>query len=353
MPKKKVTKITVSDKNEPEVTIGSIIDILSLVKALNWYHINKSDADAAKYLGIKNTSIAKGNLTLAWMKRLKDRGVEFPEKENESYTKLDAAFNNKMKQANDAKNTNDDTNVVSIQERVQAKVDYFLMELEGKFDEYWHNRSKEDFIPYTWMVENEVKPMHATKIAEYCRGRAKEWVEIIEQRKVDEYVKESYPRSHKDYCHAANLWLLFATDAEKLAANKNAARAPRKKKPISQEKKVSKIKYQAEDVSLKITSISPIKILGSEQLWVYNTNTRKLGVYFAKDESGLSVKGSTIENYDESKSICKKLRKPEKILKDVLSVGKVGLRKVIGDINAKPSPLNGRINNQTILIRVL
>lgn len=342
----------VGSSNEPTFSPEQVADAFTLIRAMNWYHNNKSDADAAKYLGVKNISIAKSNLTYAWLKRMRDRGAVFPDTESNAFDRLKERFTAQIKQISDSKKESED-NVVSIQDRVQAKVDYFTMELEGKFDELWFDNSTQEFVPYTWMVDNEVKPMHAAKIAEYCREQAKEWVKIIEDRKKDEYVKESYPRPSKEYLRAVNIWLSFATDAEKLANNQKAARKPRKKKPVSQEKKISKIKYQVEDVDLKLTSINPIKIIGSQQLWVYNTKTRKLGVYNAADESGLSVKGSSILNYNESTSISKTLRKPEKTLKDITSVGKVGLRKAMETINSKPVKLNGRINNLTILVRVV
>jgi hypothetical protein len=89
------------------------------------------------------------------------------------------------------------------------------------------------------------------------------------------------------------------------------------------------------------------------QLWVYNTKTRKLGCYNAEDAGGLSVKGSTILNYAESKSVQKKLRKPEVTLLEVLQGGKVFLRNVIENIRAVESTLTGRLNDDTILLKVI
>jgi hypothetical protein len=92
--------------------------------------------------------------------------------------------------------------------------------------------------------------------------------------------------------------------------------------------------------------------MGAEKLWIYNVKTRKLGVYVATDGAGLGVKGSAIENYKYSESISKTLRKPEAVLKKVLEGGKIVLRKVMEGVNSKPSELNGRINKDTILLRV-
>jgi hypothetical protein len=72
----------------------------------------------------------------------------------------------------------------------------------------------------------------------------------------------------------------------------------------------------------------------------------------ATDQAGLGVKGSGIENYKYSESISKTLRKPKDVLDRVLNGGKIVLRKVMGEINSKPSELNGRINKDTILLRV-
>ena len=112
------------------------------------------------------------------------------------------------------------------------------------------------------------------------------------------------------------------------------------------------LKYKTEDTENKLVSINPVKIIGAEKLWIYNVKTRKLGVYVTSDAAGLDVKGSSILNYKYSESISKTLRKPKDVLSRVLDGGKVVLRKVMNEINAKPQELNGRINKDTILLRV-
>jgi hypothetical protein len=86
---------------------------------------------------------------------------------------------------------------------------------------------------------------------------------------------------------------------------------------------------------------------------VYNTKTRKLGCYVADDAGGLSVKGSSLLNFTESKSVSKKLRKPEATLPEVLKGGKVYLRNALDNIKAVATPLTGRINSDTILLRIV
>jgi len=340
-----------------------------LVFAFQWYNHNKDSKDARKYLVeylTKNNQITElqkqaasslnlsWNIVDGWLARCLSRGAWIPDGVYDNFLERMNVFRDRLDKIVTEKNLAttvvDTSNVISIQDRVQSKVDYFIMELEGKFDDIWHEQSEEEFVPYTWMVENEVKPMHAAKIAEYFRSRAADWIAIIESK--DEYVKESYPRPRKEMIEAAKFFTLVMTDAEKLASNKNAARKPRKKKPISFEKKVKNLKFKKDDIDNKLVSIDPVKIMGAEKLWVYNVKTRKLGVYVALDNAGLAVKGSSIENYKYGESICKTLRKPKDVLSRVLEGGKVVLRKVMGEINSKPSEMNGRINKDTILLRV-
>jgi hypothetical protein len=341
-----------------------------LIHAFQWYNQHKDAKDARKYLVeylVKNNEITplqkqaadylnnSWNIVDGWLARCLSRGAWVPDTTFNNFKERMNVFRGRLDAIVAEKGLGsaivvDTSNVVSIQERVTAKADYFIMELEAKFDDLWHYKKPEDFVPYTWMVENEVKPMHATKIAEYFKKRCADWIAILESK--DEYVKESYPRPKKEMVEAAKFFGLVATDAEKLASNKNAARKPRKKKPVSFEKKVKNLKFKTEDTDNKLVSINPVKIMGAQQLWVYNVKSRKLGVYIAADGAGLDVKGSAILNYKYNESICKTLRKPKDVLPKVVDGGKIVLRKVMGEVNSKASELNGRINKDTVLLRV-
>jgi hypothetical protein len=102
-----------------------------------------------------------------------------------------------------------------------------------------------------------------------------------------------------------------------------------------------------------LTSIEPKGIIGASQLWVYNTKTRNLSVYHAVDRDGLSVRGSTLTGFDEAVSITKKLRKPEQVIPQVLNLAKVPLRQIMKDLTTTEQKATGRINTDTILLRVL
>lgn len=135
--------------------------------------------------------------------------------------------------------------------------------------------------------------------------------------------------------------------------SKKPVRKTRTMKPrkINPTKMVRRLKYLKSDKDTNLTSIDPEKIIGATVLWVFNVKTRKLGQYVAKDDTQLMIKGSTVLNF-EPNCIHKKVRKPAEILPKLMSAGKVEQRKLLEGIKAVASPLTGRINKDTILVRV-
>jgi hypothetical protein len=141
--------------------------------------------------------------------------------------------------------------------------------------------------------------------------------------------------------------------AETRASIVKATRKPRKKKEKSPAQVVAKLNYKEKDDDFKIVSVNPQQIIGCDQLWVFNTKYRTLAVYNAMGPAGLNVKGSTLTGFDEKTSIVKKLRKPELQLKQLLEGGKVVLRKYMDTIKCKSKAGTGRINKETVLVRIV
>jgi hypothetical protein len=320
-----------------------------IIHALNWYNTEKDEKAAAKYLGVSPT-VAKDFQTLAWVTRMISRGFVFPEKEQATIEAQRAHFE-EVVTSKRLLDSSDEGEWISIQDRTAAKSDAIIGEIEGLVDDFGIHGNAKKMAVYQWLVDNDVKSIHANRIVDHFRKRSEEVSKVAEGK--DKELKEAY--LNYDTARLLNLLQCYTNiikDAQRLAQQTKQARKPRKKKPVSFEKKVSKIKYLVRDDKLKLQSIDPVRIPGSQQLWVYNTKTRKLGVYNALDASGLDVKGSTIKNYGTDSSISKTLRKPEKILPVVVDGGKVALRKVLDGINAKAVKLTGRLNKDTLLLRI-
>jgi len=169
------------------------------------------------------------------------------------------------------------------------------------------------------------------------------------------HLKKADIAKYRKAIETVNAELDFIIDQAK------ATRKPRKAKPKSSDKLVEKLKYAKTDSKYSLASVNPVDIVGANELWVFNTKTRKIGKYIAsnvdpkgmkREGTGLSVKGTTIIGFDETASIQKTLRKPEEQLKQFKSAGKVALRKFIDDIKTVDIKLNGRINADTILLKV-
>jgi len=198
----------------------------------------------------------------------------------------------------------------------------------------------------------QVKAAHARVIKTlYSKDLAE--LEELASGTEDEQLREGY--SHLSRKQVRNLIAFYQeimAACDMLAQEAKVNRAPRAKKSVPAEKIVAKLKYKKSDEPMKLVSINPTDIIGSVELWTYNTKTRKLGKYVAAEYQTLSVKGTTIIGFNENTSVCKTLRKPEEKLKEFKAAGKVQLRKFLDDINATDTKMNGRINEETILLKV-
>ena len=320
---------------------------IDVVNALNWYNQEKTDKDAAKYLNT-TPSVARDFLTLAWIKRMMSRGLTIGPESLKTIKEMENKFN--MVISGDEVESDKPSNVISIQDRIKSKTDEIIGEMEGLIDQYGIRGDHKQLNVYQWFIDNNVKAVHSNKIVEYFRERSKEAMDALSSS--DGILKEYYSGYTKTrLMNLLQVYSSIITDAQKLIDNHSKERKPRKKKPVSFEKMSSKIKYLEKDDKLKLQSINPVKIIGAMQLWIFNTKTRKLGVYNGI-AGGLKIKGTTILNYEESSSISKTLRKPEKTLELVTNGGKIALRKVLDSINSKSIKLNGRINKYTVLLRV-
>jgi len=319
-----------------------------LAGALNWYNENREEKHAAKFLGVPKT-IAKNFSTAAWVTRMLTRGYTLPKNSKKTYDDSMRRLKAIMKQRKTETKVAS-TETISIQDRIRMRTEEIIGEMEGLVDEFGIRGNYKDMKAYQWMVDNDVKSIHCAAIIEHFQKQAAE-VYIAATGK-DKQLVEAYAHyGKKGITNLLQCYAHIVKDAERLSHNASKSRKPRKRKPPSFEKMVSKVNYKERDDSLRLVSVDPIKIIGASQLWVYNTKTRNLGVYNALDVSGLGMKGTTLQNYG-SDSMAKILRKPEDVLPDVVTGGKIKLRKVMDSINAKPKKLNGRLNKDTILLRI-
>ena len=78
-----------------------------------------------------------------------------------------------------------------------------------------------------------------------------------------------------------------------------------------------------------------------------------LSVYIASGPAGFEIKGTSLKGYDASSSFVATLRKPKETLNNILSSTPKQLDKLFVNLTVKKKPANGRINEQTIILKVV
>jgi len=202
----------------------------------------------------------------------------------------------------------------------------------------------------------EINQSHARIIRDFYEPIHKEFTLLVNPPKIKDEEYAQLVEGYRVYTKPQLKSMLEALESIMSATNMflqqaKVNRKPRAKKSPSKEKLVSKLKFKTHDDRYKLVSIKPEEAAQALELWVFNTKTRKLGVYVASDAAALSVKGTTIINFNEQKSIAKTLRKPEEQLKDVNKLPKTKLRKLFDDVNSVETKMNGRINADVILLK--
>lgn len=255
--------------------------------------------------------------------------------------------------AEDAKNKTTSVQV-TIQDRVREASLAMTGELEDALEAFATN--PDDFDPKAFKVLNllkghQAKAAHA-RIIKGCYSRNLEELLEVPGSK-DEQLKEAYKHMSKNNLKKiTQFYQEIVSACDMLAQEAKVNRAPRAKKAVPKDKIVAKLKYMKSFEPLKLVSVNPADVIGCKELWVYNTKNRKLGRYVATEYLELTVKGTSIVNFSETLSIQKTLRKPEEKLKEFKAAGKIQLRKFLDEINATDTQMNGRLNEETILLKV-
>ena len=235
--------------------------------------------------------------------------------------------------------------MVSIDQRIVDAARKYAAEVDNELDNFVRNK-KSDFSMKAFLLSNSISGAVSKKIGGFYAGVISELTEALEGK--DEQLVEGY-----SYFSKAELkrFLSFVesivADCQQQVVAAKSNRAPRKRKEKPAGVLVARMQYQKEFTELNMKSVAPTAIIGASELWVYNTKYRRVSVYYALDRGGLSVRGTTILNYDTSKSETKTLRKPEDFFK---TAGKRAMANALKVIKTKGIVPNGRINNETILI---
>ena len=239
----------------------------------------------------------------------------------------------------------------TIQDRLNEKTSEHLAYFEGIYDEIVVGATI-DPKAYDYFVTNSVPQSQLGKFENYVDTHRMYLTAAMD--KMDEQFVESYRHYRAaDFKRHLAFFDLIQTSIDQYRQVKKATKKARVKRAPNKEKLVSKLKYMKEEKTLKLVSINPVDIIGAQEVWCYNTKTRKLYKYVADSVLGpLGIKGTSLTGFNTTTSVGKTLRKPEEKLKEFAKASKVQLRKFLDDIRSTETAGNGRINPDTILLRI-
>ena len=361
--------------------LGATIDAedpryrINLMAAFNWYNYEKDIKVARGYLkawvkaqktyDMKKFDAVVDNLTApvyGWMARLMSHGAKLSDADMKNFNNKLADLMGQYRESKPVAVEDKPEDTVarkSIQEAMLEKQREFLGEMEGEFDNFILNDCKTTgFDAYKYMQSNNVAKQYSAALIDLFNQRKVEFQEVLITQ--DEQLAEAYGNFSMSQIKRTIQWLEdIVSSAEKYSNFKKANRKVSIKKTKPAGVQVAKMQYLKEGSvpgvkdAVKLVSVHPATIVGAQQVWVYNVKTKKLGVYNATGATGFTVKGTSLQGYDPETSVQRTLRKPDIVIPNMLKAGKVALRTVLSDLTTTETKLNGRVNADTLILRVV
>ncbi len=364
---KKTKYVNAGEKNRAAI-IGAGEPILTvdnyetdLAYAFSYYNNYSDEKDrrkwVVKYLGKDKESIAKLSdvsdfdlRQIAILIRLSERGQAL----KHAHTEL---VNEKLKQCfNDvaAKNVEICASVsakpvVTIADRLEAIASTHIGDIEAELDNFIINR-KSDFSMKEYIAAKQINGPTAKIIAKWFTKTRDEVAEAIGGD--DKQLVEGY--SHLSAAQLKRFHKLIASIVDEcVQAKVKIVRKARKVKIKPPTEVVKRVKYLPEfsDDTLTLKSEHPVKLVNSTEIWLYNVKSRRATVLKAVDNDVLVVKGTSIVNFDTSKSETRTLRKPEEFFKTKLTKRELGA--AWKALKTKSTPAKGRISEDTVIIAAI
>lgn len=252
------------------------------------------------------------------------------------------------------KSTKSAVPVINIQERVRDAAGDMSEEIDIAIDSWITN--PESFNPKEMRMVSLLrgkgaKAAHTRYIKGFYQRGLDELLELTSGAPNDQ-LKESYKHvNKKNVKKLVDFYEGIMLACDQIAAEAKILKKPRPAKIKPAEELVKKLKFLAVDDKLGIVSVPPANIIGAQEAVVYNTKTRKIGIYISKTSSGLAVKGTTITEFTE-KSFQRTLRKPAEQIKEFKEQNtQKRVDTWFAKIKTTETMLNGRISEDVVILK--
>lgn len=246
--------------------------------------------------------------------------------------------------------------ILNIQDRIRDQASSMAEEFDTAIDSFITNPEAFDPKQYNLVKilrGKGAKAAQARYIKSFFQFGYEELLELASGN-ADDQLREAYrhlPRKHVK--KLIDFYQLIMDACDQVSAEAKIAKKPRAKKVKPAEDLVKKLKFKTSDDKLGIVSVPPSQLVKAQAALIYNTKSRKIGYYVAKNSEGFGVKGTSLTNFTEM-SVQKTLRKPLEQLKEFKEQNTQKRLETwfAKSIKTTETKLNGRLNEDTILLKV-
>lgn len=243
--------------------------------------------------------------------------------------------------------------IISIQERTDNKANEMFEVFDDLAEEIWTGQKVLKDIKFFEVFKTlDVKPGHARRLLERFKEEAQKYIDNPK-----DYSKETLKTQVPFWNSLVDATTTWAN--EKQAKPKTEAQLKKEsvRKALSGAKKEAKavagLKYKQSDDSVGVVSSNPAGIIGAQEVVLFNTKYNLLTILRAKGSAGLSIKGTSIINYDESLSKTKRAGRSAATIKAMASQSKTQLKKSYDSIKGTEQEAKNRTSEEVVIVRII
>jgi hypothetical protein len=266
----------------------------------------------------------------------------------------------------------------TIQERMREACVLMADDIENFVDTYLFDHDAQalkDFDPVKILRKESCKAGHARLIKTWYQSERDEMFDLVnfptsaKLKKMNEHDQDMFAQLKEGYSHLSakqqksilEMYQRIVDACDIISVENKAQRKPRKAKFKPADQLVKKLNYKLSDSNYGIASLPPEKLIGANIALIFNCKNRKIGLYYAsnidptgmgREGSGFSVKGTTLLGYNEEKSVQRTVRKTDEFLPQIKKTTKSKTEKLFETLKTTETKLNGRFNNETVILAV-
>lgn len=341
----------------------------ALMRAFGWYgyHYDKKtvkqlvldwmlehDADHHRAFGRVPESALPN--TLGWLCRMNQRGLQLTAHELDFVKTTISEHVQAVAAVKQVMVTTAEAEVprVTIQDRLRAKAEEIVAELEGLYDDVINNdgRMTADHKPIAIIRGMNLPPQMISMVRDVWGARLEQLQAV--QSGSDTDLVEGYSNFSKiQIRNLVKLAEQVLADCASYVQIKRVEKRPRKVKTVSPEHRARKFRHILEFAELKLTGLPAAKLIDASEAWLYDTKKRKLIHLVADTHIGtMTIKNNMLLGLGEAESQQKTLRKPADTLKALAAASKPNARKLFKDIKTTETAFNGRGTENLMILRV-